>query len=114
MCGNFFDMKRLPMIIKEMLKEELAFSCQLREQYLQELARLPKGALIKKRIKGQIYYYLHYREGGKLHCPYLGKLDAKALAQYQRIAAERAQKRRWLQKLNAEIAFIEKALALES
>ena len=40
------------MIIKSVLKEELANSLRMKERYEQELAKLPRGSLVKRRIKG--------------------------------------------------------------
>ena len=39
-------------IIKSMLEEELANSLAMKKNYEKELAKLPKGSLIKKNVKG--------------------------------------------------------------
>jgi hypothetical protein len=54
-------------IIKSMLEEELANSLAMKKNYEKELAKLPKGSLIKKNVKGHEYYYL------KLNLPIKGK-----------------------------------------
>jgi len=54
------------MAIKGVLKEELDNSIRMKEKYEQELAKLPVGSLIKKKIKGHEYYYIVLRESGKV------------------------------------------------
>ena len=49
-------------VIKSVLKEELENSLRMKSDYERELAKLPKGSLIKKRIKGHEYYYLVFRD----------------------------------------------------
>ena len=44
-------------IIKSVLKEELANSLAMKKNYERELVKLPKGSLVKKKIKGHEYYY---------------------------------------------------------
>jgi len=39
-------------VIKSVLKEELANSLAMKKDYERELAKLPKGSLVKKKIKG--------------------------------------------------------------
>ena len=39
-------------VIQSVLKEELANSLAMQKSYQRELAKLPKGALVKKNIKG--------------------------------------------------------------
>ena len=51
-------------IIKGVLREELENSLWMKEDYERELAKLPKGSLIKKKIKGHEYYYLVLRKNG--------------------------------------------------
>jgi hypothetical protein len=46
------------MVIKSILKEELANSLRMKKRYDQELAKLPRGSLVKRNIKGHEYYYL--------------------------------------------------------
>jgi hypothetical protein len=53
-------------VIKNVLKEELANSLGMKKNFQRELAKLPKGSLIKKEIRGNIYFYLELREKGKV------------------------------------------------
>ena len=52
--------------IKGVMREELVNSLQMKKDYERELAKLPKGSLIKKKIKGHEYYYLLVREARKV------------------------------------------------
>lgn len=45
--------------------------------YEAELARLPKGVLIAKSIKGNQYFYLQYRDGRRTVSEYIGKDNEK-------------------------------------
>jgi len=49
-------------VIKSILKEELANSLAMKKSYESQLDKLPKGSLVKKKIKGYEYYYLVVRE----------------------------------------------------
>jgi hypothetical protein len=61
------------MAIKGVLKEELDNSIRMKESYEKELAKLPVGSLIQKKIKGHIYYYVVLRENGDVKFNYQGK-----------------------------------------
>ena len=50
--------------IKGVLKEELKNSLEMKKNYERELVKLPKGSLVKKKIKGKEYYYLVERKNG--------------------------------------------------
>lgn len=61
------------MAIKGILKEELDNSIRMKESYEKELAKLPAGSLIQKKIKGHMYYYVVLRENGDVKFNYQGK-----------------------------------------
>ena len=61
------------MAIKSVLREELGNSLRMAQSYLRELARLPQGSLVRRCIKGHLYYYLVFREAGKFRAVYRGK-----------------------------------------
>jgi len=50
-------------ILNGILQEELERLNKLGKNYELAIAKLPKGSLIKKNIRGYIYYYLNYRQG---------------------------------------------------
>ncbi|MHB1377214.1 MAG: hypothetical protein ACYCXB_07320 [Candidatus Humimicrobiaceae bacterium] len=54
--------------------------------------------MIAKEIKGQIYYYLNYREGKKSIFKYLGKLSNEDISQIK----NKIEERRKLKRLHAQ------------
>jgi len=55
------------------LKKEQIRNQRMINEYIKELDLLPKGKIVPKSIKGNIYYYLYYREGKKVISKYVGK-----------------------------------------
>jgi hypothetical protein len=97
-------------VIKSVLKEELANSLAMKKNYERELAKLPKGSLVKKTIKGHEYYYLQVREEGKVRFIYKGKLSDKEVEEYQSAKKYRATYRKMLSELKKQIKFLRTAL----
>ncbi len=64
-------------ILNSVLKEELNRLKKLNGQYLKQISNLPRGSLIRKKIKGHIYYYLSYWHQNKSTFKYVGKLSRK-------------------------------------
>ena len=99
------------MAIKGVLKEELENSIRMQEKYEEELAKLPVGSLIKKKIKGHEYYYIVMRENGKVKFVYKGKKVSEALVEeYARAKELRAKYRKLLSQLKKQIKFLRGAL----
>ena len=99
------------MVIKSVLREELQNSLRMKKQYERELAKLPKGSLVKRIIKGHEYYYLVYRENGKFKSVYKGKSVAKReLKKYQEAKDLRAKYRHSLSKLKRQIRYLKGVL----
>lgn len=99
------------MFIKNILREELENSERLRAGYERELAKLPKGSMVKKKIKGHDYYYLVLREGKKVVLKYQGKnVDSKELAQYAEAKELRAKYRKSLSQAKRQIRYLKGAL----
>lgn len=95
------------MFIKDVLKEELENSTKLKLQYEQALAKLPKGSLIKKNIKGHDYYYCVYRVGKKIHLKYRGKsVSEDELKKYTEAKNKRVIFRRQLSEVNSQIRYL--------
>ena len=59
--------------IRNTLEEGLGFYREQERLVSARLAVLPKGRIKSKRIGQSVYYYLHYRRGGKTRSDYLGK-----------------------------------------
>jgi len=97
-------------VIKGVLKEELENSLRMKSGYERELAKLPKGSLIKKRIKGNDYYYLLLRERGKVKFIYKGKVAEKEIRRYKQVKEYRAKYRKLLSQVKKQIRFLRSTL----
>lgn len=96
--------------IKGVLKEELENSLQMEADYERELAKLPKGSLVKKKIKGHEYYYLLLREKGKVKFIYKGKVSKDEIRKYKEAKEYRAKYRKLLSQVKKQIKFLRSAL----
>lgn len=94
------------MIIRGVLKEELANSLKLEKEYEKELAKLPKGCLIKKKIKGHEYYYVEVREGKKVKFIYKGKLSKDEIKKFNEVKAYREKYKKMLSDLKKQVKFL--------
>lgn len=97
-------------VIKGVLREELANSIAMKKDYERDLARLPKGSLVKKKIKGHEYYYLVVRERGKVRFIYKGKLPEDEIRKYQSAKRYRAKYRKLLSEAKKQIRFLRSTL----
>ena len=86
-------------ILNSVLNEELDRLNKLKKNYEKQIAKLPKGSLIRKNIKGNIYYYLNYRQEKKKIFKYIGKLSRKELENL----LDKIEERRKLEKLNKQV-----------
>ena len=99
------------MVIKGVLKEELENSLKMKKRYEEELAKLPLGSLIKKRIKGHEYYYIVLRKNGKVKFIYKGKeVSSEVINVYAEAKELRAKYRKALSQLKKQIKFLRSAL----
>lgn len=99
------------MAIRGVLEEELNNSRQLEKRYEEALLKLPRGSLIKKKIKGYEYYYLLLRENGKVKFIYKGKkISPDIIKKYKESKELRVQYRRLLSQTKKQIRFLEQAL----
>ena len=78
--------------LQGVLKEEYARLNALEKKYVREIARLPKGSLQQKRIKGRVYPYWVSSHRSKIHFRYLGNLPESELA---RLKEQLALKRKY-------------------
>jgi len=97
-------------VIKGVLSEELANSLQMKKGYERELSKLPKGSLIKKKIKGHEYYYLLFRKNGKVSFIYKGKLPKEEINRYKEAKLLRAKYRKLLSQVKKQIKFLRSSL----
>lgn len=99
------------MVIKSVLREELKNSIRMKSRYKKELSLLPRGSIIKKKIGIHYYYYLVYRDRGKVKFVYKGKnISADTAAKYRRAKSLRAKYRKSLSVVKKQIKFIQGAL----
>lgn len=98
------------MAIKGILREELENSLKMKADYERELSKLPLGSLVRRRIKGNYYYYLVYREQGKVKSVYKGKVPEKMILEYAEVKKYRAKYRKLLSKVKKEIKFLKGTL----
>ena len=96
--------------IKSVLKEELSNSLRMKRGYERELAKLPKGSLVKKKIKGHDYHYLLVREGGKVRFIYKGKVSGAEIKKYREAKRYRAKYRKLLSQVKKQIRFLRSSL----
>ena len=97
-------------VIKGVLKEELANSLKMQKDYQRQLDKLPKGALVKKKIKGREYYYLAFREDGKVKFVYKGHVSDKDIEHHRQIKDYRAKYRKLLSEVKQQIRFLQGVL----
>jgi len=99
------------MAIKGVLEEELKNSLRLKKSYEHALAKLPKGSLVKKKIKGYEYYYLLLREEGKVKFIYKGKkVSPDTIKEYKEAKQLRAKYRKLLAEVKKQIKFLKQSL----
>jgi len=97
-------------IISEVLREELERNIVMQKSYQDEILSLPRGTMIRKKISNRDYYYLLYRDQGKVTTSYLGaakKVDVNAM---QKQIARRRYFQDSLKKLKIEEKEIRKAI----
>ena len=97
-------------IIKGVLKEELVNSRRMKKNYERELAKLPRGSLVKKKVKGHEYYYLLLREKGKVKLIYKGKVLESEIKKYREAKEYRAKYRKLLSQVKKQIRFLRSTL----
>jgi len=97
-------------ILDGVLKEELERLRELRRNYEKEISGLPKGSLVAKNIKGNIYYYLNYRKGGKGVFEYMGKLNKNELDGMKKKIEERRKLIKLNQKVKKDIEKLKKMI----
>jgi hypothetical protein len=99
------------MVIKNVLREELKNSLRMKANYEKELAKLPQGSLIKKKIKNNAYYYIVVRCDGKVRFSYKGKeVSPELLDKYKKGKELRSKYRGLLSQVKKQIRFLKGTL----
>ena len=99
-------MREISILEEQLLDEYMRCERNLISQ-TNELERLQKGCISKKKINGRIYYYLQWKENGKVKSKYI---PIKELSKIQDQIEER---RRWqmsIRNLKRSMKQLEKAL----
>ena len=96
--------------IKGVMREELENSIQMKNDYEGALTKLPRGSLVKKKIKGHEYYYLVMRVKGKVKLIYKGKVSEDIIKKYKEAKEYRAKYRKLLSQVKKQIRFLKGAL----
>ena len=89
-------------VIEGMLLEELERNRRIFKRYQEELDKLPKGSIIKRKKNEEIYCYLHYREANKVVSKYIGKMSAIDIIDLEKQIQKRKNIRVIMQKLKVE------------
>ena len=97
-------------VIKGVLREELENSLRMKAGYERELVKLPKGSLVKKKVKGHEYYYLLLRDKGKVKFIYKGKVADNEIKRYKDAKEYRAKYRGLLSRVKKQVRFLRSAL----
>ena len=66
------------LILSTVLEEKKRIDFML-QRYEEQLSALPKGTISEKKVKGNTYYYLKYRDGKKVVSRYVGKQEIEKL-----------------------------------
>lgn len=88
--------------------EELRNSRRMARDYEAALRRLPKGNLIRKKIKGRDYFYLQVRDGKKVRFDYVKRPSAAMIGMYRKAKAARARYRGLLAQVKGQVRFLER------
>ena len=97
-------------VIKGVLAEELENSLRMKKEYEAALAKLPRGCLAARKIRGREYYYLVKRIDKKVKYIYKGKLSEEEKRKYAEAKVMRAKYRNLLSKVKKQIRFLRSSL----
>ncbi len=97
-------------VIKGVLEEELENALRLEKAYMKEIASIPPGVLVEKKIKGHSYYYLMIRNGKKVNFIYKGKVTKEEIQRYSEAKNKRFKYRKLLSLVRKQISFLRKTL----
>ena len=95
---------------KNALVEELNDCKFEKKRILLSLKKLPKGSLQKRNINGRDYYYLVFREGGKVKTKYIGKKLPTEFEDKYIPKETKSKNKQLVTKLNKKIGLLEKCI----
>jgi hypothetical protein len=97
-------------IIKHILSEELNRLQKLSQKYRNDINKLPKGSLAKKKRNNNYYIYLAFRDGAKIKFIYVGKESSPAVKEMIAARKKRIKYIELQNKLRQDIKELKKAL----
>lgn len=97
-------------IIKGVLEEEYNRLMQLRDRYMREAAKLPKGSLSVKEKSGQEYAYLAHRKGKKVVFDYVGKASSDEVKKIRESIKKRKDLETKFKAIKKDLKELERAL----
>lgn len=97
-------------ILVSTLKEELATSKKLEKKYSYELALLPKGSFIVRKVGKKQYGYLTYRNKNKVEQKYLGPLSEKQIEEYREKSKKKRVYKKQLKQIKEQLIILMRAL----
>jgi hypothetical protein len=102
--------KRRDNPIRGVLNGQLAIVRQKIAGYRGEMLALPRGSLVEKVIRGRSFYYLAYRQNGRVKSAYKGKMSIEDRAQYADAMKRRARLREIISDLRSQEAYLVRVL----
>jgi hypothetical protein len=97
-------------VIIDVIKEEKERIERNEQIYMKELKQLPKGAVVEKRRGNKIYYYISYRDKGKVKQEYL-KLPMEKITELKKKIEKRRRLERSLRDLQKEKKLVQRMVA---
>lgn len=94
-------------ILDGIVKEEHERITRVIYNIEEEIKALPKGYISEKKIKGNSYYYLQYRENKKMNSQYIKREDVDS---YRALISHRKELEQDLKEMKAEKKKLEKVL----
>ena len=97
-------------VVKGVLEEELQRLLALKDRYQEKMKDYPPGYLLKREMRGRIYYYLSYREGAKIKQQYLGHLETDKVKSYKDLIKRKGELQKQLSEVKKNIVYLERLL----
>ncbi|MDD3881457.1 MAG: hypothetical protein PHI27_04295 [Eubacteriales bacterium] len=97
------------LLLEEIVLQERSRIEHMINSYEEELAALPKGTLVQKKIQSNSYFYLQYRDGKKMVSKYVGK-DEQRILEAQEQLDRRKQVETLLKGLHEELDLANKVV----
>ncbi len=97
-------------VVKGVLEEELQRLLALKGHYQEKIKECPPGYLLKRKMKGRVYYYLSFREGSKIKQRYLGALKPDQVESYKDLIKRKRKLQSQLSDVNKNIDYLKRLL----